>query len=47
MAGKGGDGLGRVGQMVIDLLGTALTLGGLRYKLPRVDEVNNLSLIHI
>ena len=25
----------------IDLLGTALTLGGLRYKLPRVDEVNN------
>ena len=27
--------------LVIDLLGTALTLGGLRYKLPRVDEVNN------
>ena len=27
--------------LVIDLLGTALTLGGLRYKLPRVDKVNN------
>ena len=27
--------------LVIDLLGTALTLGGLRYKLPRVGEVNN------